>query len=288
MPISAESPSGIMVDYTTCLNNAVSEIPTATEQPTPPTGLGKKSRKTIFAIIGIVAVAAVASALVFGFLIYPSPSAGATIPLSYNFTPGEEMTYSWTTTTTNDVVQITSEKAFMGILSFDGEYYTINETIGARALFEEMNKTGYLFPSAAGIMYAYPFFTGTGSSWQKNETRVGETWQFPLSYLFGYAGNVTLAFGEIQNITVLAGTYKVFRMDVSANNLSRSWSYTYPPTTNTTVFQNLTFSAQVYVEYGTCRLVESDLQESMSTLQGGLASASKTSSHMELVKHTGR
>jgi hypothetical protein len=287
--MGAEPPRGVMVDYTTCLNNVVSETPPATEQPAPPTAPSKKSRKTIFAIIGIVAVAAVASALVFGFLIYPSPSAGATIPLSYNFTPGEEMTYSWTTTTTNDVVQITSVKVIMGILSFDGEYYTINETIGARALFEKMNKTGYLFPSAAGIMYAYPSFTGMGSSWQKNETRVGETWQFAMSPLYmsqPYEGNITLKFGEIQNITVLAGTYKVFRIDVLANNLSRS--YTYPPTANTTVFQNLTLSGQIYVEYETCRLVESDLQESMSTLQGGLASASKTSSHMELVKHTGR
>jgi hypothetical protein len=101
-----------------------------------------------------------------------------------------------------------------------------------------------------------------------------------------YEGNITLKFGEIQNITVLAGTYKVFRIDVLANNLSRV--DTYPPPINMTVFQNLTFSAQVYLEYGTCRLVESDLQESMSTLKGGQASASKTSIHMELVKHMGR
>jgi len=203
------------------------------------------------------------------------------------------MTYSWTTTTTNDVVQTTSERVIMGILSFDGEYYTINETIGPRACFEEMNKTGYLFPSSTGIMYAYFSFTGMGSSWQKNETKVGKTWQFSMSPFYmspPYEGNITLKFGEIQNITVLAGTYEVFRIDVLANNLSRSLYTSIPPTANTTVFQNVTFSAQVYLEYGTCRLVESDLQESMSMRAGGQASASKTSSHIhvELVKHTGR
>jgi len=52
--------------------------------------------------------------------------------------------------------------------------------------------------------------------------------------------------------------------------------------------ENITISGQIYVEYGTCRLVESDLQESLSMLQGGLTSASNISKHTELVKHTGR
>ena len=148
-----------MADYTTCLSNAVSETPSTTEKTAQPIASGKKSRKTIFAIIGIVAVA---SALVFGFLMYPSPSAGATIPLSYNFTPGEEMTYNWTTTTTGDVEQNTSQEIIMDILSFDGEYYTINETFGVRALMEKMNKTGYVIPAQVGIMTTYPMFTGMG------------------------------------------------------------------------------------------------------------------------------
>lgn len=77
--------------------------------------------------MGVVAVVAVASALV---LVFWALSSVGALRLSYNFTVGEEMNYNITTTTMSAIGENTSETATMslGVVSFDGENYTINET----------------------------------------------------------------------------------------------------------------------------------------------------------------
>ena len=276
-----------------------SETSPAADQPASLPAPSKASRKRIYAVLGIVAVAAVTLALVFAFLI--PPNVEATIPLIYNYTPGEEMTYNLTGTTTNTTGQNTSltETMSMDILSFDGENYTINQTMtlsipgGSPMSFsvtQKINKTGYVtnLNGTAEIQQAYSSFPGFGSSsWQKDEAKVGETWQIPLSLdNITYAvfnGNLTLKFGDIQDITVAAGVYRVFRIDVSGSNLSMAIST--PPPANASIFENFTISGQTYLEYGTCRLVTSDFQESISMLQGTQISAQNITMHMELVKH---
>jgi hypothetical protein len=276
------------------------ENPPATDQTPVPPIPSRRSRKKIFAIVGTISVAAVVLALMLMFLI--PPSVGETIPLSYNYTPREEMTYNITMTGTSSTGQNIStpitESLSISVISFDGENYTINQTAtipmpsGAPISYSvtiKMNKTGYStnLNSTSGFQSPFSMF---GSVWpfgQKTEAKVGETIQVPLNETFSsYSlnGTVTLKFGEIQNITVPAGEYRVFKIDISSGNISMVVN---SPASfgNVSISEIFSFNGQTYLEYGTCRLVESQLQETMAIQTATMNSTQDISMQMILVHH---
>jgi hypothetical protein len=258
----------------------ISETPSVTdlEASLPPSK--KKPRKILYTLIGIVAVAAVALALV--FLTYQGMDAA--IPLVYNFAPADHMTYNMTITGSNTRAagQNSSQTGTvaMDVLSFDGENYTINVTAtfslqeGAPyslTFTEKMNKTGYItnisFYTLNGTQQTYPSTSGIpglGTFFEKDQAKVGETWQVPMSSWSngnsssGWMGNLTFTFGDIQYVTVPAGTYKVFRFDITGSNLTLSLNQ---PLSDS---ENMSITAQEYIEYGTCRTIDSNMQENLS------------------------
>lgn len=272
-----------------------SETPPATEQAPSQPPSSKRPRKRTYAVLGIVAVVAVALALMFVFL--TPPNVGTIIPLSYNYTPGEEMTYNMTATVTNATGQNTSTTATfsMNIISFDGQNYTINETTAMQGpwgsptsftITEKMNKTGYAtyLNGPAGTQQTYSTFGNIASFFQKDQARVGETWQVPVNWgnsSYGFNGTFTYKFGDIQEITVPAGTYQVFKIDLSGSNLTMILN-----TPTMSITENTTVNGQMHLQYGTCRLIDYNLQSSVSILQGAQASTQNVSMQMKLVKHT--
>jgi hypothetical protein len=244
------------------VNYASSQISSPPDQP--PSPLGKRSRKRIYTFLGIVAVVAVASTLI--FVLLTVPNVGATITLEYNFTPGESLTYNATITqySTGQNTSVTATIR-MDVTGFDGENYTINETtispIPFSTMTENVNKTGYCTFLSVGAMQS-TYCRPIGSFFQKEEARVGETWQVPCytgNAGYDFNGTLTYKFGAIQNITVPAGTYKVFKVDVSGSNLTLALMLS-----GSSFSENMTFNTQMYMEYGTCRLIESETQDSMS------------------------
>jgi hypothetical protein len=340
-----------------------SETPPTVPSPPPPPG--KRYRKRTYVALGIVAVAAVASALIFLFLTSPnvtldivagtggtvSPNSAVTltvgqsysftatansgyqfdhwdlngtnvgtanpsslmvassmngqtltaifaaiIPLSYNYIPGEEMTYNITSIVTTGTGQnmSTPQTIRIDVLSFDGENYTINETSTVQmpsgspiiiAVTELVNKTGYAtyLNGTPGTQQLSSMFSNFGYQFQKDQARVGDVWQVPVKWgnsTYGMNGTLTYKFYGIQNITVPAGTYQVFRMDVSGSNLILTMN-----TATMLLSENATAKGQMYIEYGTCRPVYSEFQENISILQGGLTSTETVSMQMKLVEH---
>jgi hypothetical protein len=231
-----------------------------------------------------------------------------TIPLSYSYTVGDHMAYNITSTTIlfeqntsgtlvgTPTVQTFTGTINMDVISFDGENYTINETLtipflnlNSGSLTFVVNKTGYVtsISNPAGMQELSSWFVWT---FLKNETKVGETWQIPLSALtpsnssIVSNGTVTEMFGDIQNITVPAGTYTVFNIDSSGTNLSTVVSLL--PLLNESISGSFTISGQVSLEYGTCRLIDSSSQEDISYQKGGQSFTSIDLMHMELVQDT--
>jgi len=252
------------------------ETPPATGQPLP----SKTRRKKIYVALGIIAVAAVAVALTFAFMnglnLNPSGTE-STIPLSYNYTPGEEMTYNMNETINNSGQKTSITGTFtVNVISFDGTNYNINltttesvpgpvETLTYNYTFpvtEKMNKAGYVTVSNGMNGTQCPLFGNPFLYFQKDIATVGETWQVPLSFgnqTTSFNGNFTYTFGNIQNITVPSGTYKVFTVNISSNDLTMIMGGT--TKVLAMFYPNVTAQGQVYVEYGTCRLIESNIQE---------------------------
>jgi hypothetical protein len=259
------------------------ETPPATGQPPP----SKTPRRRIYVALGIIAVVAVAIALTFAFtnVLNLNPSGTeSTIPLSYNYAPGEEMTYNMNETI-NDAGQNTSITGTfsLDVISFDGTNYIINFTTTVRVptpdeastlsstVTEKMNKAGYVTVSNGMNGTQCPLFGNPFLYFQKDKATVGETWQVPLSFgnqTVSYNGNFTYTFGNIQTITVPAGTYKVFALNISSNDLTVIMGGTTKDLT--VVLQNVTAQGQVYIEYGTCRLIDSNIQEIINYTSGSI------------------
>jgi hypothetical protein len=234
------------------------------------------------------------------------------LPLTYSYVAGEQMTYnmsdyetdtSWWPLSLNETGNMT-----MNILNFDGQNYTIKETTeltdasthlsinitSVTSQTYQVNQTGYWTnPNPP------PAFVQTLLSWsipgnfiiafQKNETEAGDTWQIPLNSssqtsnaTFLFDGNLTETFSDIQNLTVPAGTYRVYSVTISGNNLTMT-EKNLPQ--NTTTFENVTINGQEYLEYGTNRLIEMSTQMNSSWLQNGKTTEQDSSIQLELVKH---
>ena len=251
-----------------------------------------------------------------------TPRGIAIIPLSVNYTVGEKMIYNTTETVTIQIDNPTISAGQMGgipsttsfnstesveVVDFDGEYYTLNHTVTliieqwspiSMSFVEIVNKTGFssYFFSAGTQQVVFnassnPFSSNSFVSalLARPEVKVGDTWQVPMSTgnsSFGITGNLTVTFGGIQDITVPAGTYEVFKIDFSSNNLSMNLNVP-PNATGTNIFttMNMSISGQKYLEYKTCREIESNIEMTHSYQIGELNVYCNCSSQTKLVQH---
>jgi hypothetical protein len=241
--------------------------PVRGEQLPPPPPAPAKSKRRLYAVLGLVCIAVVFSALVLGFLV--PGSLGETIPYGFNYVVGEKMTYNMSVGS-GAGVQSFSETGTLSIeiLGFDGANYTMNETVafGVQGLTErfsytvKMDKSGRMveisnLPSQMQELSSmFGVMPGFGFPSNKTEVRVGETWQLPLnlgSSGSSLSGTLNCKFGNVQNFTVPAGTYKAFRIDEVADNVRASV---------TGVSVSMDMNGQSYMEYGTCRLLQMNMQ----------------------------
>ena len=154
-------------------------------------------------------------------------------------------------------------------MSFDGQIYTLNytetsslgdETVTTSNLVSVQESDMVTFLSVLPVeLQEVAAFSDTNSSnpfmmasFNQTQAKVGDTWQIPMNTGNSAnlnAENMTVTFAAIQDLTVPAGTYKVFRIDFSANENQGS------PLTSSLLLDNIQMqiSGQSYLEYGTCK-----------------------------------
>ncbi len=232
-------------------------------------------------ILGAVAISIV---ILSAFLF--SNSSTAVVPLSLNYEVGERMVYagSWSTVTqrynqTNNMSSTYStdnnSTLIIDVISLDDETYTINNTYNldilgrplTTNLTQQLTKSDYvnnfLIGDAARLLYN---MTGEKIDYYKLnllQAKVGDTLQIPINTgneSIGTIGTLTLKFAAIEDITVAAGTFKVFRLDYSADftihaNIHGIINIQLPEPIPGQI------TGQTYLEYGTCRLIKSNVQE---------------------------
>jgi hypothetical protein len=254
------------------------------------TGGNKRFGKKLYVVAAIVAVAVIAIALLI-------PQGGATIPLNVNYEVGEKMVYDTTMTMTLDGYNSTfaselpaslnnlsvNAEQTIEVIDFDGEYYTLNQTttmmmVGkpfSVSMLQKINKTGcstYIF-NIGGIEQEIPDTSFGSNSYltqllNKSEVKVGDSIDVPFPSAvssIGVTGGLTMTFRGIEDLTVPAGTYKVFRIDIKSNDLSMS----YNPSMTTAGMDlatkmDMDLDYQMYMEYGTLRQIKSTMQETIS------------------------
>jgi len=270
------------------------------EQPVVQAASKKRFGKKIY--VAIVAIAAIA--VILGALLIPQGA--AIIPLNVTYIVGEKMVYNTFETLTYQGQGHTIASGQLGPLNgttinatqiievtgFDGEYYTLNHTLttatsistGATpppsfSYLEKINKQGYsTYIISAGGQTVPTNATTTNPYLTEllnlTQVKVGDTWTIPLNLgntSTGLTGEMVMTFGGFQDLTVQAGTYRVFKVDMTTRNVSFK-APTPPPAPsgqdNTYLYSpsslNLTMSGTTYTEYGTMRQIKSTMQETVT------------------------
>jgi hypothetical protein len=268
--------------------------PNSPDQPALNSSGFKRFGKKLYAAIAVVAVVVIAVAL---FV----PQGAAAIPLNVDYDVGEKMIYDSKITM---AFENPSLSAIMGqtqnntsidstetveVVDFDGEYYTLNRTTTMNlnnpllgntplsfSMTEKMNKTGYstYIMNLGGTSQALPDIGSTGNSFlvqllNKPEVKVGDTITVPYPTLeipnMQTTGDLTVTFGNIEELTTPAGTYKVFKIDMTSNNIQITVNTppaaTSSPYALTDITMNCDMNYQVYLEYGTLRQIQSNMQQ---------------------------
>jgi hypothetical protein len=160
------------------------------------------------------------------------------------------------------------------VVSFDGDTYTLNYTSSSIAASYSVTTSQLIEVKASEMVTVLALLpiglqlfgeTVNGSSpflaavFNQSQAQVGDTWQIPLNTgepSSAQPENLTVTFKDIQDLTVPAGTFKVFRIDFSTNTPASP-----SPLSNV----NLNLSGQSYLEYGTCKQIQSNLQVNISS-----------------------
>jgi hypothetical protein len=292
-----------------------SELPSSNEQPISSSPVKRRwLGKKFFALVAITAVAIIAVAL---FV----PLGQAVIPLNVDYTVGEKMVYDSTITASYDNAPsaTTGFSAIMPknttinsqqtieVTGFDGEYYTLNHTMTMNlsnrpitiSMIEKMNKTGYsaYLLNLGSSQQEIPNNGFTSTSYlaqllNQPEVKVGDSVNVPFptgNSSLGITGDLKMTFKGIEDLTVPAGTYKVFRIDITGNDLKMNYQSPLRGLSNFTPLNitiGMDMNYQIYMEYGTMRQIKASMQESISTQSSTMNYGMKMSMDMTLIEHT--
>jgi len=244
------------------------------EQPAAQAPFKKRVGKKLYITIAAVAVIAVVLAAI---LLVPQGNADV-ISLGVQYSAGEKLTYdvatSFSSQSGNSSTNLSSNTNLtVDVVSFDGETYTLNYTTSSSEAGYSMSTSQLIEVKASEMITGLallpvglqaldedlnsssPFLS---ASFNQSQAQVGDTWQIPLNtgdLGSAQASELTVTFKAIQSLTVPAGTFKVFRIDLSTNTQGSQSSLSSP---------NVNFSGQSYLEYGTCKQIQSNLQVNMS------------------------
>jgi hypothetical protein len=288
------------------------ELPSTNEQPISATPVKRRwFGKKFLALAAVIAVALIAVAL---FV----PLGQAVIPLNVDYTVGEKMVYDSTITGSYDSaapagtsmlipknITIDSQQT-IEVTGFDGEYYTLNHTMTMNlnnkpisfSMIEKMNKTGYsaYLLNLGSSQQEIPNNGLTSTSYlaqllNQPEVKVGDSVNVPFptgNSSIGITGGLKMTFKGIQDLTVPAGTYKVFRIDITSNDLKMNYQSPLSGLSNFTpanITIGMDMNYQIYIEYGTMRQIKASMQESVSTQSATMNYGMNMSMDMTLVEH---
>ncbi len=276
--------------------NAVSPGTVSPAEPAPnPQGPKRFSKKHLVIIAAVAIIVVVAVALMI-------PQGAASIPLTVNYSVGEKMVYDTSVSVGlnfgnsssalsgllgsngNNSNLTSTGQEILQVLSYNDPYYTINQTISMNlpgdsnsplsiSNVETMDNTGcttFLANFGGGSDASNPASEYyLAQLLDKSEVKVGDSITVPyptmpanLSSLFQISGSLTLTFKGFQDLTVPAGTFKVFRVDISSNDLTMTMNSSFAAIfklATSRITANLNF--QLYYEYGTMRLIQSTMTE---------------------------
>ncbi len=241
--------------------------------------------RKLYLAIGLIAI--LGSAAGVWFMLRPE-----IIPLTIKYVEGEKMTYE-VAMTVNVMGQEQSQTATftLEVLDVEDGVYTVNHTVTAlnetNSLTIKFDESGRLVdvhglsPEQAQIFSFFVGLPGYGMYFSKEEVQVGESWDVPVDVRtedFNLTGTIYNEVEETEKLTVPAGTYDAFKLQIEPSDLTMVY-------VNATAPIQLTVFGHEWFEKGTCLLVQSEFDVSVRVSMLGQTITISAAIQMTLTEH---
>jgi len=252
-----------------------------------------RSRKRWYFLIVSVILIAVAFA---SWSMLPGEAEAVTLGLSY--VEGEEMTYELEMAMEMMGTNLSFAMTYtMEVLDVEDEMYTVRTTFSLMeqtfSLTTRINQTGHTVefldapPEFEQSMSYVSFMPGNGFYFPGEMARVGDSWQIPVDMRteqFNLTGTMDAKITETGEITVQAGTYEVFKLEISSDVRMVAPPPEYANVTEP-IGMNMTMEGYEYFEKGTCRVIEAKIEMTMDMSMMGMTVSIPMTLNMELTEH---
>ncbi len=266
------------------LNKFLNSIdsPAPWQQPIGHASSNKKFGKKLYVTVAAIIIIAVVIAAIF---LVPSSEAEI-ISLGVHYFPGEKLTYDLTIASSSQIGNSstnfsTQRTLTVEVVSINEDTYTLKYTTTS-SMADNSTATSYLMDVKEADMVnlftllpvafqQYPeyaeYVEKTNSSgpletafFNQSEAKVGDTWRIPVVFAVSATpdAEITVKFVAIQNLAVKAGNL-VFKIEFTQTAAQESQIQ----------FDNLYYidvSGESYLEFGSCKQVQSTVQFNMTTL----------------------
>jgi len=286
------------------LNKLLNSIdsPTPRQQPIGQAPSNKRFGKKLYVTVAAIILIAVVIATIF---LVPSSEAEI-ISLGVHYLPGEKLTYDITISSYSQIGNSstnfsTQRTLTVEVVSINEDTYTL-KYITTSSMAGNSTATSYLMDVKEADMVnlftllpvafqQYPdyaeYVENANSSpmemafFNQSEAKVGDTWRIPAICAVSATpdAEITVKFVAVQNLAVKAGNFKVFKIEFTQTSAQQSQSQ----------YDNLGYagvSGESYLEFGSCKQVQSTVQFNMTASLGvnGSYSSAVTTFSSTLIK----
>ena len=242
--------------------------------------------KKRYLAVGLIAVLVVALGV--WFMTRPE-----ILSLKIKYVEGEKMTYEVDlTVNVMGQEQSTTATFVFEVLNVEDGVYTVNHTVTTlnetHSLTVKFDDSGQLVdveglsPEQAQIFSFFVGLPGYGMYFSKEEAKVGDSWQVPVDVRteeFNLTGDIYNEIEETEKLTVPAGTYDTFKLEIDPSDLTMVY-------VNATAPIQLTIFGYECFEKGTCLLVQSEFDVSLRVSMLGQTVTISVAFQMTLVEHS--
>ena len=137
-------------------------------------------------------------------------------------------------------------------------------------------------------MSYFSFMPGNGFYFPLSEAKVGDSWEVPIDMtteMFNFTGTLDCVITETGEITVPAGTYDTFKLEVSSSDLSFAFSPELEQETGQSMGIEMAIDGYEYFEKGTCRMIQSAFNLTISATVMDTTVTMEFSMDMQLTEH---
>jgi hypothetical protein len=258
------------------------DAPAPRQQPIGQAPSNKRFGKKLYVTVAAIITIAVVIASIF---LVPSSEAEI-ISLDAHYVPGEKLTYDITISFSSQIGNSstnfsTQSTLTVEVVSINEDTYTLEYTTTS-SMADNSTATSYLMdvkdtdmvnlltllPVAFQQYPEYAEYANSSSPietafFNQSEAKVGDTLRIPATCTVTATpdAEIIVKFAAIQNLAVKAGNFKVFKIEFTRTSTQQSQNQ----------FENLEYvgvSGESYLEFGSCKQVQSTVQFNMTTALG--------------------